>query len=67
MRNLGPRWLRRTLIAVVVLVVVGAAGIAGLVATYGLDTNTSERVPAGGTKVVSVMLTDFDVTRARWW
>jgi nitrite reductase (NO-forming) len=62
MRNLGPRWLRRTLIAVVALVVVGAGVIAGLVATYGPDTNTTERVAAGGTRVVPVTLTDFDVT-----
>jgi len=62
MRNLGPRWLRRTLIAVVVLVVVGAGVIVGFVVTYGLDTNTTERVSAGGTKVVPVTLTDFDVT-----
>jgi nitrite reductase (NO-forming) len=62
MRNPGPRWLRRTLIAVVVLVVVGAGIIAGLVTTYGLDTNTTERVAAGGARVVPVTLTDFDVT-----
>jgi nitrite reductase (NO-forming) len=61
MRNLGPRWLRRTLIAVVVLTAVGAGVIAGFVAAYGRDTNTTERV-AGGTKVVPVTLTDFDVT-----
>src|SRR5262245_4166904 len=62
MRNFGPRWLRRTLIAVVVLVVVGAAGIAGLIATYGFDTDTRAEVAGGGTKVVPVTLTDFDVT-----
>jgi nitrite reductase (NO-forming) len=62
MRNLGPRWLRRTVLAVVVLVVVGGGVIAGFVATYGLDTNTTQRVAAGGTSVVPVTLTDFDVT-----
>jgi nitrite reductase (NO-forming) len=62
MPNSGSRWLRHTLIAVVALVVVGAGIIAGFVATYGLDTNTTERVPAGGTKVVPVTLSDFDVT-----
>ncbi len=62
MRNSGPRWLRRTLIAVLVLVVVGGGVIAGFVVTYGLDTNTTERVSAGGTKVIPVTLTDFDVT-----
>jgi nitrite reductase (NO-forming) len=62
MRNLGPRRRRRTVIAVVVLVVVGAGVIAGFVATYGLDTNTTQRVAAGGTRVVPVTLKDFDVT-----
>ena len=62
MWNLGPRWLRRTLIAVGVLVVVGGGIIAGFVATYGLDTNTTKRVAAGGTKIVPVTLNDFDVT-----
>ena len=61
MRNLGPRWLRRTLIAVVVLVVVGGGIIAGFVAAYGLDTNTTERVAAGGTRVIPVTLKDFDM------
>jgi nitrite reductase (NO-forming) len=62
MRNLGPRWLRRTLIAVVVLVVVGGGITAAFVAAYGLDTNTTERVAAGGTTIVPVTLKDFDVT-----
>lgn len=62
MRNFGPRWLRRSMIAVVILVVVGGGIIAGFIATYGLDTNTTERVAAGGTKVVPVTLKDFDVT-----
>jgi nitrite reductase (NO-forming) len=62
MRNLGPRWLRRTLIAVIVLVAAGAGVVAWFVATYGRDTNTTERVAAGGTRVVPVTLTDFDVT-----
>jgi len=62
MRNLGPRWLRRTLIAVVVVVAAGAGVIAWFVATYGRDTNITERAAAGGTKVIPVTLTDFDVT-----
>jgi len=62
MRNLGPRWLRRTLIAVAILLVVGGGITAGFVATYGLDTNTTERVATGGTRVVPVTLKDFDVT-----
>jgi nitrite reductase (NO-forming) len=62
MRNLGPRWLRRTLIAVIVLVAAGAGVTAWFVAAYGRDTNTTERVAAGGTKVMPVTLTDFDVS-----
>jgi nitrite reductase (NO-forming) len=62
MRNSGSHRLRHAFIAVVALVVVGVAIIAWFVASYGLDTNTTARVPAGGTKVVAVVLTDFDVT-----
>jgi nitrite reductase (NO-forming) len=62
MRNRSARWLRRTVLAVVVLVVVGVGVLVALVATYGRDTDLTERVAAGGTRVVPVTLSDFDVT-----
>jgi nitrite reductase (NO-forming) len=62
MRNQGARWLRRTVLAVVVMVVVGVGVLVTLLATYGRDTNVTERVAAGGTRVVPVTLSDFDVT-----
>jgi hypothetical protein len=48
-------------LAVFVLVVVGV-GVVAVVVTYGRDTNVTERVAAGGTRVVPVTLSDFDVT-----
>jgi hypothetical protein len=47
------------MLAVLVLVVAGVGVLAALVATYGRDTNVTERVAAGGTRVVPVTLSDL--------
>jgi hypothetical protein len=40
----------------------GLAVFVAFVLMYGFDTNKTQRVSGGGTHVVSITLTDFDVT-----
>jgi nitrite reductase (NO-forming) len=60
-----PRRRRRLLVAAAIsgatlLLLLALVGIG--YALYGSDTNVSQRAAAGGTKVVAVELTDFDVS-----
>jgi nitrite reductase (NO-forming) len=53
----------RLVVAVIggaVLLILAAVGVA--YALYGSDTNVSQRATGGGTKVIPVELSDFDVT-----
>lgn len=63
----GRRTRRRRFVLIGTAVGAGVlllgAGIVGLfIAVYGADTNVSDHVGGGGTQVVQVALTDFDVT-----
>jgi nitrite reductase (NO-forming) len=63
-RDGRPRRRRRLLLAAIsgaiLLLVLAVVGIG--YALYGSDTNVSQRAAGGGTKVIAVELTDFDVS-----
>ena len=66
MKPSRSNWFKGTAVAAVIaataIVVIGLGVFVAFVSMYGFDTNKSQRVSGGGTQVVPITLTDFDVT-----